>query len=369
MAKKLKTKGQEKYQKKQTKEQAHNELRLQSIDKLKSLQSTKADLIKAALTGPSTKSVKFSDSESDGDGPAAPKNLSAMMNSGSESDSDESSDSEDFFTREEKRKALAADPRFSLGNEAKNAENDTSAQALADEKHRAMSILADLTGQKQIYTSEQRDQFKDPSRKRFDPTKEFTDEPTSPTKKSKVTFDTDKPKQKAENREDKSRFIKIGGDLTDAFGPTSKSTKTSQTTGGFNFAPSTTGGFSFDPKPENETPTQTSNSAVDTRFGQFSKPVAAKPVPSSDSGSDESSSDSGGEESEVPGEDKLAPDVALQSGKSTIFVIPAKKTDAEIRRVWQGKRERLLEGVRKRWQTIRKQHNNSDPDKSSFTRF
>merc|ERR1712038_491893 len=103
--------------------------------------------------------------------------------------------SEDFFDKQAREKALANDPRFQLDTSDKN----NNADSLQAEKMGIVSMLADISGKKQIIVSEQREKFSDPSKMRFDPSKENIDE--QPIKKkpkldeSKTSSKQSKPVQ------------------------------------------------------------------------------------------------------------------------------------------------------------------------------
>ena len=101
------------------------------------------------------------------------------------------------------------------------------------EKMGIMSMLADISGKKQIYVSEQREQFIDPSKLRFDPAMEKLEE--EPVKK-KVKLSKKEKLKKFKTDQDTNRFMKIDSttNLTDLFGA-NKKIDTSGGGGGFSF--------------------------------------------------------------------------------------------------------------------------------------
>merc|ERR1712226_1246187 len=81
--------------------------------------------------------------------------------------------------------------------------------SLQAEKMGIMSMLADISGKKQIVVSEQREKFVDPSKKRFDPN---LDTETEPAKKKAKVVEAKKKESKAV--QDTSRFIQIEANLS-----------------------------------------------------------------------------------------------------------------------------------------------------------
>merc|ERR1712226_690856 len=98
-----------------------------------------------------------------------------------------------------------------------------------------MSMLADISGKKQIVVSEQREGFSDPSMKVFDPTKLDVDEQPL-KKKAKLDEKSSKNSKLKKGVQDTNRFVKIdaGVNLTDLFGK-NKVIDESAGAGGFNF--------------------------------------------------------------------------------------------------------------------------------------
>merc|ERR1712127_107209 len=245
-----------------TREQLADKTRLATIAERGASAKSAADAIKAALSGNvKSKAIKFSDSESDdevvqvkkvhklsimdsesdsdeSEAEIKPKKLKKEVkkmkqsDSGSDSDSDDgdadfmdtqsNASSEDFFDRQAKEKLIINDPRFQTGTADSN-----NAESMNAEKMGIMSMLADISGKKQIYVSEQREQFIDPSKLRYDPAMEKLEEEPVKKKEKLKKFKTD---------QDTNRFMKIDSttNLTDLFGA-NKKIDTSGGGGGFSF--------------------------------------------------------------------------------------------------------------------------------------
>ena len=383
MGKKIKDKT-KKEKKGPTREQLANENRLASISARAKTAKFASDAIKSALSGDvKSKSIKFSDSESEDEAPKQKlQKLKIMEDSSSESesgsDSESNSDSEpdsnfmetqsnasseDFFDKQDREKALRNDPRF----QTETLPDKNSADSLQAEKMGLFSMMADITGKQQVTTEQRSEQrFLDPNKMKFDPTKEDTDgQPIN--KKPKLDESKNINKSNKQVEQDMDRFVKIDSDvnLTDLFGK-NKKVVDKESSGGFNFgfdtqSKSSEGGFNFEPK-KKEKPVKKPDENTKTYAKTFEGLSSSS---EDDSSTEYEKSDSEDE----PKPEK--PDTQMETDQPDIKPkyhklcdIPV-KSDQEIYQNWESKRDRLLESVRKRYNLLKKQHN---PDKNNYFR-
>lgn len=297
----------------------------------------------------------------------------SSSDSGSDSDSNNgdfmetqsNASSEDFFDRQAKEKLITNDPRFQTGTADTN-----NAESMNAEKMGIMSMLADISGKKQIYVSEQREQFIDPSKLRFDPAMEKLEE--EPVKK-KVKLSKKEKLKKFKTDQDTNRFMKIDSttNLTDLFGANKKI----DTSGGG-------GGFSFDfgDKAEKDTgpkswfqlqsmSSKTVSAPAKPEKKKEVKKQYAKTFEGLSSSSDDSSSEDEEADNKSDDEKENVDKTEEMETEETVTVkyhklcdVPI-KSDQEIFQNWESKRDKLLESVRKRFSILKKQNN---PDKNVF---
>jgi len=409
---KTKEKSKDKASKTPTREQLADKTRLATIAERGASAKSAADAIKAALSGNvKSKAIKFSDSESeddevvpvkkvhklaimdsesDGDESDAeikPKKLKKKMvkkkqsDSSSDSDSDmddgdfmetqSNASSEDFFDRQAKEKLITNDPRFQTGTADSN-----NAESMNAEKMGIMSMLADISGKKQIYVSEQREQFIDPSKLRYDPAMEKLEE--EPVKK-KVKLSKKEKLKKFKTDQDTNRFMKIDSttNLTDLFGANKKIDTSGGGGGGFSFDFGEKAAAEKDSGPKSWFELQSMNQSK--TVSAPAKPEKKKEVKKQyaktfeglSSSSDDSSSEDDDDDNKSDNNDEKVNDETTEEMETgdTVTVkyhklcdVPI-KSDQEIFQNWESKRDKLLESVRKRFSILKKQNN---PDKNVF---